>query len=406
MTSTRQLAAIMFTDIVGYTALMGKDSEKALELIRISKEIQKSLVEKHHGKWLKEMGDGAMAQFSTALDAVNCSIEIQEIARGKLDAKLRIGIHLGDVTIENDDVHGDGVNVASRLESIADPGGIYISESIEKAIQGQTDVQTKYLGEVKLKNVAYGVRTYALQGIGLPVPEIKAEKQLSGHFMAELQRRGVLRAGATFLMISLLLILLLPYGESIVNLPEWTKTALIITLVVGFPLALYLAWNYERSPEGFVRTTSQQSWQNPYKPGQRKPLTGNFIIVGLVLVIIVMYAYPRYFTDGSNSAATTTDATDNSIAVLYFDNMSGDPNQEYFSDGMTEEIIAQLSRIKELDVRSRTSVIQYKVKREQMSLREIGQELGVKTILEGSVRKSGDKIKVTAQLIDAMNICG
>ena len=136
MSSSRQLAAIMFTDIVGYTALMGKDSDKALEIVRISKDIQKPLVEKHNGKWLKEMGDGAMAQFSSALDAVNCSIEIQEIARGKLDAKLRIGIHLGDVTVEEDDVHGDGVNVASRLESIADAGGIYISESIEKAIQG------------------------------------------------------------------------------------------------------------------------------------------------------------------------------------------------------------------------------------------------------------------------------
>ena len=123
MSRSRQLAAIMFTDIVGYTALMGKDSNKALELVRISKEIQKPLVEKHHGEWLKEMGDGALAKFNTALDAVNCSIAIQEISRGKLDAKLRIGIHLGDITIENDDVYGDGVNVASRLESIADPGG-------------------------------------------------------------------------------------------------------------------------------------------------------------------------------------------------------------------------------------------------------------------------------------------
>lgn len=172
MESKRRLAAIMFTDIVGYTALMGKDSAKALELVRINREIQKPLVEKHGGKWLKEMGDGAMAQFDTALDAVNCAVEIQKLARGDLDAKLRIGIHSGDITIENNDIYGDGVTVAARLESIADPGGIYISESIEKAIRGQTDIQAKYLGEVKLKNVAYGVRTYAVQGVGLPVPEI------------------------------------------------------------------------------------------------------------------------------------------------------------------------------------------------------------------------------------------
>ncbi len=112
----------MFTDIVGYTALMGKDSKKAMELVRKSKEIQKPLVEKYHGKWIKEMGDGALAQFSAALDAVNCAVEIQELARAKFDGKLRIGIHSGDITIENEDIFGDGVNVASRLESIADLG--------------------------------------------------------------------------------------------------------------------------------------------------------------------------------------------------------------------------------------------------------------------------------------------
>jgi len=196
----------MFTDIVGYTALMGKDSQKAMELVRLSKDIQKPLVEKHQGKWIKEMGDGVIAQFNTALDAVNCAVEIQRTSRADFDEDLRIGIHLGDITIEDGDVYGDGVNVASRLESIADPGGIYISESIEKAIQGQSDIQAKYLGEVKLKNVAYGVRTYAVQGVGLPIPEVGQEKQLSGHLWAELQRRGVLRAGATYIVLSLLAI--------------------------------------------------------------------------------------------------------------------------------------------------------------------------------------------------------
>jgi|GEM_PF-6194577 len=289
----RQLAAIMFTDLVGYTALMGKDSNKTLELVRISKEIQKPLVEKHNGKWLKEMGDGAMAQFSTALDAVNCSIEIQEIARGKLDAKLRIGIHLGDVTVEEHDVHGDGVNVASRLESIADPGGIYVSDAIEKAIRGQSDIQAKYLGESKLKNVDYGVRTYALQGVGLPVPDLKQDKELTGRFLAELQRRGVLRAGILYILVSLVLILLLPYAHLWMPLPSWSGALLIAILVIGLPVALYFAWHYERSPEGFVKTTSAKSWQNPYPSTAKKPMTGNLVIGALLVITLFTFVYQQ-----------------------------------------------------------------------------------------------------------------
>jgi len=401
MSTSRQLAAIMFTDIVGYTALMGKDSAKALELIRISKEIQKPLVEKHHGKWLKEMGDGALCSFGSALDAVNCAVEIQKSARAELDAKLRIGIHLGDVIVEEDDVHGDGVNVASRLESITDPGGIYVSESIEKAIRGQSDIQAKYLGEVRLKNVDYGVRTYAVQGVGLPVPEFKDQKELSGHFWAELQRRGVIRAGTTYLMIALLLILLLPYGESTVDLPEWTTSALITALLIGFPMAMYLAWNYERSPEGFVRTTSKQSWQNPLKASQRKPLTGNFIIVVLILVIMVMYAYPKYLStpDADPTAGIETTIEDKSIGVLPIVNMSGDPGHEPFCDGMTDAVISRLTKISSLGkVISRTSMFKYKGT--DKSVPEIAKELGVTHILESSFQKEGDQIKINLQLID------
>lgn len=118
--SNSQLAAIMFTDIVGYTALMGKDSEKALQLVRQNREIQKPIVEKNRGTWIKEMGDGAMAQFSSALDAVNCAVEIQRASRADFEADIRIGIHLGDISIENNDVFGDGVNVAGREVSGAE----------------------------------------------------------------------------------------------------------------------------------------------------------------------------------------------------------------------------------------------------------------------------------------------
>ena len=312
----RQLAAIMFTDIVGYTSLMGKDTDKALELIRVSKEIQKPLVKKHNGKWLKEMGDGAMAQFNTALDAMNCAIEIQKSARGELDAKLRIGIHLGDVHVEENDVHGDGVNVASRLESIADPGGIYISDAIQKAIQGQTDVQAKYLGEVKLKNVAYGVRTYAVQGTGLPVPEITGKKRSSSSLWEKVQRRGAIQAG----------------------------------------------------------------------------------LIGLVVVIMILYLYPKYFTDWGNLES----ADDyKSIAVLPFVNMSNDKEQDYFCDGITEDIINDLTRLEELHVVARTSSFAFRDKNQD--IREIGLKLGAQTIVEGSVRKIGNSLRITVQLINVSN---
>ena len=394
----RQLAAIMFTDIVGYTALMGKDSAKALELIRISKEIQKPLVEKHNGKWLKEMGDGALAQFSSAIDAVNCSIEIQKLARGELDAKLRIGIHLGDVTVEENDVHGDGVNVAARLESIADPGGIYISESIEKAIQGQSDIQAKYLGEIKLKNVAYSVRTYAVQGVGLPVPDFHDKKELSGHLWAEMERRGVIRASLIYILISLLLILIIPLVQSSINFPEWFRNALITTLGIGFPIAIFLAWRYERSPEGFVRATSKESWGNPFNASMRKPLTGNVVLGSLLIAILILFIYPK-ITPDLKSKENTKDvpSTDKSIAILPFANMSNDPEQEYFSDGMSEEIINKLSQIEDLRVIARTSAFAFKGKDEDM--REIGRKLNVAHLLEGSVRKAGNRIRITAQLI-------
>ncbi len=176
----RRLAAIMFTDIVGYTALMGRDTEKGLELIRRNREIQIPLIKKHGGKWLKEMGDGTLAQFDSAIDSVLCAKEIQKITRKKLGAKLRIGIHLGDVTIENEDVFGDGVNIASRLQSIADPGGIYFSESIYEVIRARKDIRCKILGDIQLKNVDHTVKTYYLKGKGLPIPSNRKKNELIG----------------------------------------------------------------------------------------------------------------------------------------------------------------------------------------------------------------------------------
>lgn len=271
MSQSRQLAAIMFTDIVGYTALMGNDEEKAFELLKKNRELQKPIIEKFNGRWIKELGDGVMASFNTVSDAVTAAIKIQQVCNVSKDFQLRIGIHLGEVVFENDDVFGDGVNIASRIQAIANPGSIYVSESVHNNISNKKDFQTKFVKEEKLKNVKEPVKIYQV------------------------------------------LIYAITFGE-----------------------------------------------ENQTK----------------------MSAIPE-----------------NSIAVLPFANMSSDPEQEYFSDGLTEEIITNLSKIQTLKVISRTSAMHYKGTRK--ALREIAAELHVQYVLEGSVRKHANDVRITAQLIDA-----
>jgi adenylate cyclase len=175
----RRLAAIMFTDIVGYTALMGSEEDHAFEVLRKNREIHKKSISEHNETIIKEMGDGILAQFNSAVEAVNCGIVIQKLAKNTL-SKIRIGIHLGDITFENEDVFGDGVNIASPIQSIADPGGIYITETVQKSIRSKSDIPTKFLGEFVLKNVGYKVKTYSVSGDGLPVPGASKIKQLKG----------------------------------------------------------------------------------------------------------------------------------------------------------------------------------------------------------------------------------
>jgi len=247
---TRQLASIMFTDIVGYTAIMGKDEAIAMALVRKSKKVQQPIVEKHNGRWLKEMGDGTMLRFPSALDAVLCAKEIQRCARADLDCQLRIGIHLGDVVEENEDVYGDGVNIAARIQSIADPGGIFVSDSVAKAVRSHADIEWQYLGETQLKNVDYPVKTYALQGVGLPSPELKEKMQSGDKIWLEIRRRSLIPAGVAYIFISLLLIFLTGEAESWFTLPGWTLPVVVTMVIVGFPYAMFFAWNYKLGPKG------------------------------------------------------------------------------------------------------------------------------------------------------------
>ena len=159
MPEDRRLAAIMFTDIVGYTAMMGSDENKAFKVLRKNREIQRPIIKKYRGEWLKEMGDGILASFHTASDAVRCAGEIQQAAK-KEGIGLRIGIHEGEVVFEGGDVLGDGVNVASRLEELAEEGAINISGAVYKDIKNKAGITTEFIEEKELKNVEEPIKVY------------------------------------------------------------------------------------------------------------------------------------------------------------------------------------------------------------------------------------------------------
>ncbi len=168
MDSKRRLAVIMFTDIVGYTALMGRDEKRALSTLRENKQIHQDLLKRYHGHWLKEMGDGVLASFETISDAVYCAGALLVATKGNDDLNLRIGIHLGEVTVEGEEFYGDGVNVASRIEGIADSGQLLVSETIYRNMRNKEGVECTYLGEHQLKNVDEPVKVYAVQVESIP----------------------------------------------------------------------------------------------------------------------------------------------------------------------------------------------------------------------------------------------
>lgn len=167
----------MFTDIVGYSSLMGENEQRALQMVRDNRLLHETLIRKHHGELVKEMGDGMLAVFHAAYDSIQCALALQNAIHAVGNYQVRIGIHLGDILLEHEDVFGDDVNITSRIQSIADPGGIYLSESLYKAVQKRTDLSVQYLGEFQFKNISDPVRTYAIQGEGLPAPA-PPQKQL------------------------------------------------------------------------------------------------------------------------------------------------------------------------------------------------------------------------------------
>lgn len=199
------------------------------------------------------MGDGTISSFPSGQEAVQCAIEVQQTIRSDLDGQVRIGIHLGDITTENGDVYGDGINIASRLQAIADPGGVYLSEAIFKIIKGNIEIETSYLGELQLKNVDLPVRTFAIEGSGFPYPDHKRLSQylVKKSFLAEVQRRRLIRVGVAYIVLALFVIEATKLFADPLGLPDWTSAFLWTLLVTAFPIALLLAWDIRKGPGGF-----------------------------------------------------------------------------------------------------------------------------------------------------------
>ena len=308
MSQSRQLAAIMFTDIVGYTAMMQQNEEKAVAVIKHYNATLEKWVTQFNGQVLNYYGDGSLCIFSSATDAVNCSLAVQKELKTEPVVPLRIGLHIGEVFFEDAKALGDGVNVASRVQSLGQENTILISEEIHDKIKNNASITTASLGHFDFKNVGKSMEVFALTNEGLSVPQ---RKKMEGKLKKKnFQKRNIIAA-------------------------------------LSF----------------------------------------------ILLVVAAFFIYKNFFAKNDNVG------TDKSIAVLPFVDMSAGKDQEYFSDGLSEELLNLLSKIPELKVIGRTSSFSFKGKNED--LRIIGEKLGVAHILEGSVRKDGNKIRVTAQLIKA-----
>jgi len=281
MSQTRRLAAILAADVAGYSRLMGADEEGTLERLKaLRRELVDPKIAEHHGRIVKTTGDGLLVEFASVVDAVRCAVEVQQAMPERNTGigadnriELRIGINLGDVIVDGDDLYGDGVNIAARIEGLADAGGVFVSNTVHDHVRDRLPLVFEDLGEQQVKNITRPVRVYRVRDLGAAADT--------------------------------------------------------------------------RAP--------------PVLPLPDKP----------------------------------------SIAVLPFANMSGDPEQEYFADGMVEEIITALSRIRWLFVIARNSSFTYKG--QAVDVKQVGRELGVRYVLEGSVRKAGGRVRITAQLIDATN---
>ncbi len=322
----RKLTAILSADVKGYSRLMGGDEVGTIRTLNAYKEVMGNLIQQHRGRVVNAPGDSILAEFISVVDAVQCAVEIQkELKSRNADFPesrrmgFRIGINLGDVVEEGEDILGDGVNIASRVESLAEAGGVCISGIVYDQVKNKLALGYEFLGEQAVKNITEPVRVYRVR------MEPEATKEEKGSRRKEKGKRPL---------------------------------ALVALAAFGVVAVMVVLWQFllrPTSPPVEKADLKQMAFPLPDKP---------------------------------------------SIAVLPFVNMSEDPKQAYFSDGLSEDIITALSKVGNLFVIARESSFSYKGK--PVKVKQVAEELGVRYVLEGSVRQAGDKARITAQLIDAI----
>ncbi len=333
----RRLSAILAADMVGFSRLMEADEVGTLQRQKIHRaEVIDPNLEKHHGRIVKELGDGVLVEFPSVVEAVHCAVTIQrKMTNREVDIsddrriQYRIGINLGDIIVEDDDIFGDGVNIAARLEQIAEPGGICVSGTAYDHLKSKVEVGYRALGEVQVKNIQQPVRAY----------KVLTDLDQVGIVIEVEQKR------------------LTPSYRLVV-----ATAALMIAVIVGGGW-----WWVQHQNNGLIAL--EKAAENDFENNSIS-LTSNTV------------QFPEK----------------PSIAVLPFDNLSLDPQQEFFSEGITDDLIADLSRVSGLFVIARNTVFTYRG--EAQDIRKIGNKLGVKYVLEGSVRKSGNDFRINVQLID------
>jgi adenylate cyclase len=323
----RRLAAILAADMVGYSRLVASDEAGTIERQKLHRAtLIDPKIAQYGGRIVKTTGDGMLVEFTSVVDAVQCAVEIQQ-AMPQREAQVadadpiqyRVGINLGDIVIDGDDILGDGVNIAARLESLAEPGGICISRPVHTQIKGKLDLNFEDLGEKEVKNIPEPVAVYRVM-----------LDHKTAAFVTPIAQKAAKRASR-----------------------RWAIAALAAAPLVVGVIGVFL-W---------------QPWKPDVEPASLERM-----------------AFPL--------------PQEASIAVLPFQNLSDDPEQEYFADGLTNDIITDLSRMKDLFVIASNSTFTYKDK--PVKVQKVAEELGVRYVLEGSVQRAGDTVRINAQLIDAI----